>query len=535
MESDASCVMGYLMHYPEMESVQPVVELADMIRRGVILQDGVLSGALRSAVNEQDQPGPINNNNYRRNSRGGAAGGGRPPSWLLSSSSTTSHHLRGVGKQMSEKFSAVKSAVGSGLNALVDTVIEATSEQNHSDLQAAAAAGPSESGKNNKANSSSSSSNSGAAASARRGSNKEPVGDVDPLTGQPLNKSSSSSSSAIPSGTPIPVGVPVENDSSPSAAAPTPLVPPAAPLITGHGTGYGGALAGSSGAASGSAGGGAGGSSGSKKHDDDPFMFGSATSVTPAKLSSSSTSSSSSLFAPTSWFPSASSSSSTQSKQDKKKANRASGGVDLHTLQSNLKELDEGSLLGSSGGSSAKSSLFGLSSSSMKRTSDPAAAKSSSLANNNSVGDRLLELADQLVHPAYKSFPASSREGRDLQFEAEMRTETVKRLRALADVIAGLSSIVDYDMKFANAKLVSEPPPSAPAAPPLVSVSSVATSSASSSSDAVSDPPAVVPAASSVVDNVEPVDKDKEQSDPEQMPILDGLDLTDASGDKEAE
>ncbi len=33
MESDANSVMMYLMHYPEMECVQPVIEYCDMIRR----------------------------------------------------------------------------------------------------------------------------------------------------------------------------------------------------------------------------------------------------------------------------------------------------------------------------------------------------------------------------------------------------------------------------------------------------------------------------------------------------------------------
>jgi hypothetical protein len=78
------------------------------------------------------------------------------------------------------------------------------------------------------------------------------------------------------------------------------------------------------------------------------------------------------------------------------------------------------------------------------------AAKSSALANNNGVGDRLLDIADLLVHPSYKALSPALQEGRELEFEAELRRETVRRLRALADVLAGLSSFVEYDTKFTN-------------------------------------------------------------------------------------
>jgi hypothetical protein len=36
MEEDSSGVLGYLMHYPDMPSVTPVLDYADMIKRCVL-------------------------------------------------------------------------------------------------------------------------------------------------------------------------------------------------------------------------------------------------------------------------------------------------------------------------------------------------------------------------------------------------------------------------------------------------------------------------------------------------------------------
>lgn len=83
-------------------------------------------------------------------------------------------------------------------------------------------------------------------------------------------------------------------------------------------------------------------------------------------------------------------------------------------------------------------------------------AMSSSLGNNNAVGDRMLDIADQLANPAYHQMPVALRTGRELELEAAMRRDTVRRLRALADVLAGLVTIAEYDSKFSANSDVSK-------------------------------------------------------------------------------
>jgi hypothetical protein len=69
-------------------------------------------------------------------------------------------------------------------------------------------------------------------------------------------------------------------------------------------------------------------------------------------------------------------------------------------------------------------------------------AVSSTLDNNNAVGDRLLDIADFLVRDNSTIM--------DVQDDSEIKKNVARRLRILADCLAGLISIADYDSKFSD-------------------------------------------------------------------------------------
>lgn len=130
-----------------------------------------------------------------------------------------------------------------------------------------------------------------------------------------------------------------------------------------------------------------------------------------ANTPTASKSSGMSLFSPN-WFPS----SSTKSTKKKDQNNRLSAGVNLQDLQQYAE----------TSGEYAKGS-------------------SNETAKNNAVGDRLLEIADHLA--ALSGFDNGSGDDEDVCIA------TAKRLRGLADILGGYTSIVDFDMKFANKEL----------------------------------------------------------------------------------
>jgi hypothetical protein len=129
------------------------------------------------------------------------------------------------------------------------------------------------------------------------------------------------------------------------------------------------------------------------------------------------------------WFPS---STAKKDHQRNKRENRSSGGVDLHVLHAYSGNDPE-----SSGNESDH------------KGNELQVKKSNASVNKNAVGDRLLDLADALVNPAYASLSTTLTAGRELEYEVEMRRETVRKLRMMADVLAGLQSLESYDAKFA--------------------------------------------------------------------------------------
>lgn len=149
------------------------------------------------------------------------------------------------------------------------------------------------------------------------------------------------------------------------------------------------------------------------------------------------------------WFPASTSKKDHKSKRE----NRSSGGVDLHVLHSSLKAMD-------SQHSDAEGSGAEESDHNELRSIAPKNKATNGLsgAEKNAVGDRLLDLADLLVHPAYKNLSSTLTAGRELEYETEMRRDTVKKLRAMADVLAGLITIDAYDAKFAQRTPTSASP-----------------------------------------------------------------------------
>lgn len=158
------------------------------------------------------------------------------------------------------------------------------------------------------------------------------------------------------------------------------------------------------------------------------------------------------------WFP------GSTAKKEKRglKKNRSSGGVDLHILHSSMKQNPgDGEGVDSSTGDEEDSDT-------QNSELKPVGRHGRSVADavdRNAVGDRLLDLADTLVHPPYTSLSPTLTSGRELDYEVEMRRDTVRKLRAIADVLAGLMTIDAYDEKFGQAVLTTESRPALGAAP----------------------------------------------------------------------
>lgn len=118
LDGDQNVVMGSLMHYPEQDSIRPILELADMIRRGVLVRH--IDGD-RGAVLNYFEPAPstpqsnkrgthinlINNSGVKRSGNGGQ------------------RLVQGVGKQITN----LGHAVGAGFSDLMSSIVEATSDE----------------------------------------------------------------------------------------------------------------------------------------------------------------------------------------------------------------------------------------------------------------------------------------------------------------------------------------------------------------------------------------------------------------------
>jgi hypothetical protein len=171
---------------------------------------------------------------------------------------------------------------------------------------------------------------------------------------------------------------------------------------------------------------------------------------------------SSSLFSPN-WFPSSSSSSSTapssstKSKildKDTEKGSRLSVGVNLSLLHSHSEDVS--SKTGNDSG---------------KTNEKVPAKKRNSKHQENAVGDRLLDLADELIRISHTSHGSNGNDvmtTRDsIEDGNDVLTATARRLQGLVDVLSGMTNIVDYDTKYGNRTL-----PQPPLKPMYISTSS---------------------------------------------------------------
>eukprot|EP01038_Epipyxis_sp_PR26KG_P004508 gene4508-6370_t len=129
IESDPVLVMSHLMHYPEFDSILPIIDYADMIRRGVVMKDAHLGGFIKSS-NNFDSPinlmtvnsGIANNSGSNHKSSQltqNAYSNTREKELLSSKQSKTSNNsntgaLNEMGKIMSESLLSVKS-IGNGV------------------------------------------------------------------------------------------------------------------------------------------------------------------------------------------------------------------------------------------------------------------------------------------------------------------------------------------------------------------------------------------------------------------------------------
>ncbi len=162
-----------------------------------------------------------------------------------------------------------------------------------------------------------------------------------------------------------------------------------------------------------------------------------------------------SLFSPN-WFPSnnaggnAAASGASSSTAANKKKDRLSVGVDL-------RDLHEGQPLSMTQPSSSSNAT--TNNSNNPNTNNGVKEGSTALrAKGNAVRDRLMEIADHLNqlsaicahNTADPSSPPGAPVGSPSSDEEDVCSSTAKRLHALAQILSGDSSIVDYDMKFAN-------------------------------------------------------------------------------------
>ena len=129
LSGDNSTTLSLLMRYPAVHDITPIIDLADMIRRGVLDSNShVGAGACTSSGDEHEVA-------QETISSGGGGKSSHTPSWLWKESSSSTEHgndatfsirknLQGVTKQLGQKLSSV---VSTSVLAEKDTAADGTS------------------------------------------------------------------------------------------------------------------------------------------------------------------------------------------------------------------------------------------------------------------------------------------------------------------------------------------------------------------------------------------------------------------------
>jgi hypothetical protein len=409
------------MRYPSGDAVLPVLECADMIRRGVIVRDINSNGAVLNYVGDSMSPTSdyhqIHSEHHHRPS--------------LKGIKPALNHVR---TKVHDQFSSIKSAVGRGLNDLVESfapLIEGeeqpTDANNHSPTNST----PSVASLNSPP----------PVKQHHQHQHQQHHKDKDPLASLiPKKKETTAYAFEEGEATLPPVPPPhmkVPDNIDPLLGTENIVERPKKQLTTGPEStssslnGFGKSYANLPG----------------DPPDLDPLLTKGINS-TPGKKKSGK-----SLFSPN-WFPSSSASSS---KPEPEKGSRLSAGVDLNVLHSYQESVNNNN----NGGGDSHATIA-VAPPSAKKSKNGSITK---IHQQEAVSDRLLDLADELIrisqqcaavnnnnaqeeNPNHQSSPAND------QNDALMAT--AKRLQALVDVLGGLSSVVDYDVKFGNRSIPTE-------------------------------------------------------------------------------
>jgi hypothetical protein len=340
--------------------------------------------------------------------------------------SITTASLSNAGKKVADKFASLTSAVGHGLSGIVDTILDTFEEDEDGGVNSpegnplfpAIKGGTSSTGSSGKVNTASRASEYDyedediSPSNMKKQISGDPLLGVENVSARPKKSPAAGSTTAY------------LTSSSPENGNPSPPH-----LLNGMGKGYanlpGDAV--------------------------DPLTILGSPGQPKPKASSS-------LFSPN-WFPSSSSSSSSTAPssstkhkmldKDTEKGSRLSVGVNLSLLHSHSEDVAS-----KNGGSD-----------SVKTGEKVAAKKRNSKHQENAVGDRLLDLSDELMRISHISHPSShANNGNDVMTTREslddgndVLTATAKRLQGLVDVLSGITNIVDYDTKYGNRALPQPP------------------------------------------------------------------------------
>jgi hypothetical protein len=418
LEGDSSIVMATLMRYPEQVSVLPVIECADMIRRGVLVRFIDSKGSVLNYNYDTMAPTSPAPDQFSRSGKTPAknAPGSHSRQMTTPHSTFRGGTYQDMGKKMTERITQVSASISDLVQAAIAPIIDGFDDDDE-DINDISVRDPLSAHKTNthrtpvftKSSNISSKSNLSNSDSPQytedSSSTKEPLSNsssskfdpnVDPLTGVRLQSSTTSnhpaaSSSAKLSNSNIASSTPSSSQKriSSSTSGVTTTIPPYSILFDDH-----------------------------------------STSSNTTSASKTARSGSLSLFKPREWFSSQHHHGNAQSEANGDL--RISGGFNMPNLHGSGNTVHD------------------------SQQNPVPLRKKAIIAQNQTVGDRLHDLADFLAQfsgSKTESGTNGNNGGSDESGQDDACNAVAKRMRALADVLAGQYSVVDYDVKFTNRTL----------------------------------------------------------------------------------